>query len=106
MEKEPMRVSVMGMAWYLEEDFEEIKRLMADGHTLHRTYAEWLRAATIGEENQRKAGAHVVRAVIRPQEFKLWCQSRGLNIDSKARMTFANFRAMEAAQKGELGKRH
>lgn len=102
MNKEPMHVSVIGMAWYLEEDFEQIKRLMADGHTLHRTYAEWLKAATFGEEQQRRAGGVVVRAIIRPQEFKDWCQSRGLNIDSKARMAFANHCANEAIQKGEL----
>ncbi|BCX53721.1 hypothetical protein CTYAZ2_33010 [Comamonas testosteroni] len=103
MKQEPLQISVIGMVWYLEEDFEEIKRLMADSHTLHRTYAEWLQAATFGEEQQRKSGARVIRAVLRPQEFKLWCQSRGLNIDSKARNAFANHRAMEAIQKGELG---
>ncbi len=96
-------VLVVGMAWYLEEDFEEVKGVMADGHTLHRTYAEWLKAASRGEEHQRSAGHFVVRAIIRPQEFKQWCQSRGLNIDSKARTAFANERAMEAATKGELG---
>ncbi len=102
MNPEQMRVSVIGMAWYLEEDFEEIKRLMSDGHTLHRTYAEWLKAATTGEEHQRRAGCTVVRAIIRPAEFKQWCQSRGLNLDSKARMAFANHCAMEVAKKGYL----
>ena len=102
MKQEPLQISVIGMVWYLEEDFEEIKRLMTDSHTLHRTHAEWLRAATLGEEQQRRSGAHVIRAVVRPQEFKHWCQSRGLNLDSKARNAFANHRAMEAAQKGEL----
>lgn len=102
MKTEQMRVSVIGMTWYLEEDFEEIKRLMTDGHTLHRTYSEWLKAATTGEEQQRRTGITVVRAIIRPTEFKQWCQSQGLNLDSKARMAFANHYARQAAEKGEL----
>lgn len=102
MNKDTKPVLVIGMSWYLEEDFEEIKRVMTDSHTLHRTYAEWFKAATTGEEHQRRAGQHVIRAIIRPQAFKQWCEQRGLNIDSKARMAFANEKAMEAATKGEL----
>lgn len=102
MENNSVPVLVVGMAWYLEEDFKEIKRLMADAHTLHDTHAQWLLAASAGEEQYRRAGRHVVRAVIRPQEFKHWCQVRNLKIDAQARMAFANFRAKEAADKGEL----
>ncbi len=96
------QVQVLGMVWYLEEDFQEAKQLMADSHTLHDTYTQWHKAATAGEQHSRAAGIHVVRAIIKPAEFKQWCEQRGLNIDSKARNAFANHIAMQAVQKGDL----
>lgn len=99
-------IMVLGMTWYEEQDFQEIKRLMADGHTLHRTYAEWFHAASIGEKQQIAAGRHVVRAVIKPAEFKQWCQERGLNLDSNARTAFGNWVARQHIQDANEGNLH
>lgn len=85
-----MPISATGMVWYLPEDFEQIKALMEDGHTLHRTYADWQSAAELGEQSFRAKGGRVYRAVVRPAAFKVWCESRGLKIDAKARNQFAS----------------
>jgi hypothetical protein len=83
-------INAIGMVWYLAEDFGEIKALMEDGHRLHRTYAEWQRAAEQGEQAMRTKGVRVYRAMLRPAPFKAWCVARGLNVDAKARNQFAS----------------
>lgn len=88
------------MVWYLAEDFEQIKALMKDGHALHRTHAEWQRAAEQGEQRARAQGVRVYRAIVRPAAFKFWCEARGLDIDAKARNTFANEVAMQEYSAG------
>lgn len=98
MNNESITVQVLGMAWYEEQDFQEIKRLMADGHTLHTTYGDWLRSASTLERRFLNEGKHVVRAVIKPTEFKQWCQERRLNLDSNARTAFSNWVAMQHIQ--------
>lgn len=94
-------IAATGMVWYLAEDFDEIKALMQDPHTLHRTHAEWQRAAEKGEQSFCANGGRVYRAVLRPAPFKAWCNARGLNIDAKARNQFA---AEFAAQEYRAGR--
>lgn len=95
-----LAIQATGMVWYLPEDFEQIKTLMKDGHTLHRTHAEWQRAAENGERLMRAKGVRVYRAIIRPAEFQAWCEARSLDIDSHARQAFANWFAANEYREG------
>lgn len=90
----------IGMAWYLPEDFEQIKALMKDGHTLHRTHAEWQRAAEQGEQRLRAQGVRVYRAVVRPAAFGDWCGARGLDVDANGRQQFASWFAANEYRAG------
>lgn len=93
-------IQAVGMVWYLAEDFDEIKTLMQDSHTLHRTHAEWQRAAENGEKKFRANGGRVYRAILRPAEFKTWCNAKGLNIDANARNQFASEFALQEYRAG------
>lgn len=94
------QVHAAGMVWYLAEDFDEIKALMEDAHTLHRTYTEWLQAAERGEQAQVAKGLRVYRAVIRPDEFRDWCRTRSLKVDAKARQQYASWFAAKEYSEG------
>ena len=93
--------STVGLPWFREEEFDEIKRSMADGDTAFTTYSDWLEAARRSEHHQLRAGHRLVRATIRPQAFQAWCQSRDLALDAASRKLFANWYAQEAVAKGE-----
>jgi hypothetical protein len=94
MESAP--ANAIGMVWYLAEDFDEIQAMMGDGHGLHRTYAEWKTAAEAGEKRVSTNGGRVYRAIIRPAEFRAWCEARGVKLDANARNDFASqFAAQE-----------
>ena len=86
-----------GMVWYKPEHYSAIIRIMADGNQLPRTFHEWRMKAETGEKKRRRLGEIVVRAFIDPETFPDWCLARGLNVDAKARVTFANEIAEETA---------
>ena len=89
--------SVIGLSWYRAEDYDAILGIMSDSNKLPDTFGEWLLKAENGEKELTATGHIVVRAVIDPKTFPDWCRSRSLNIDSKARMEYANLVAKERA---------
>lgn len=86
---------IVGLAWYRAEEYSAIRRIMADGHKFAGTFNEWRRIAEGIEQNLRRDGQTVVRAIIDPKTFPEWCRARGLNVDAQARMDFANAIAYE-----------
>lgn len=85
-----MKVSVVGIPWYREEDFPVLRAMFADGDRLHKTYHEWLQAATQLEVGFRERKMFAVRALITPNEFRAWCEARGLGLNAHARTEYAN----------------
>jgi hypothetical protein len=81
----------IGIAWYLPEDYDAIRRIMADRDQIPDSFIEWRDKAQRFEEEKRREGHIVVRALIDPETFPDWCRSRGLNVDAQARMAYANF---------------
>lgn len=95
------QVQIAGMAWYMREDYAALLGVMVDGHVLPRSYDDWLKKAEEAERQFKARGIRIVRVVIDPKAFPIWCQARGLDIDAKARMAFANDEA--ARQAGAIG---
>lgn len=83
-------VRALGMAWYTSQDYRRILEIMEDAEKLPTTYDKWCQLAERGEREAKRAGHIVIRAIIDPQEFRVWAHARGLNIDAKARVAFAN----------------
>ena len=81
-------VRAMGIAWYREEDWDAIKRVMVDSDKLHARYEDWLKVAEKLFNDSRQGGRIVERAYIDPAEFAGWCALRGLNVDAQARQKF------------------
>ena len=105
---ESARVEAVGMVWYQREHYSAILGIMADRDQLPASFHVWLMKAETGEKKYRREGKIVVRAFIDPETFPDWCRTRGLNIDAKARMEFANFVAYDTVQRrhAETGIKH
>ena len=93
-------VQATGMVWYLPEDFAEIKAMMVDGHVLHATHAKWQSAAENGERTLSAQGVRIYRAILRPADFKAWCERNNLKPDASARNKFASEFAYREVQAG------
>lgn len=87
MKQTPIRA--LGMVWYSEEHFAEVKAMMKDGHLLPRTYLQWQDKAEQGERKFRREGALVVRAHLVPDAFRQYCLRHGLDLDAQGRSHFA-----------------
>ena len=101
-----MQVSAMGIGWYEREDYPRILKVMEDGHTLPRTYDDFLKRAELGERALKSQGHVVVRAVIKSDDFVIWCRDRGLKVDSEARKRFGNEVAYAEVMKRQGGAKH
>lgn len=86
---ETKTIEAIGMVWYKAETYDACMRIMEDRAKLHTLYHLWRMDAETGEKRLRRQGKTVVRAFINPETFSDWCQTRGLNIDAKARNQFA-----------------
>jgi hypothetical protein len=75
----------------IREAFRYFWPIMADADRLPKTFASWLEKADRAEREFKRRG-DVVRAIIDPDNFPAWCQSRGLKrLDAQARTLFANY---------------
>lgn len=93
-------VLIVGMAWYRQEEYDAIRRIMADGLKLPPSFHVWRMNAETGEKKLRREGKTVVRVRIDPETFADWCRARGLNVDAKARIEFAASVAHDYAVNG------
>jgi hypothetical protein len=84
----PQPISSLGIGWYSREDYPRILQIMEDVHVLPPTYEVWREKAEDLESRAKSLGATVVRAIIKPNEFVVWCASHGMKVDAKARTAF------------------
>lgn len=91
-----MQTRIAGIAWFDSATYPQAVAVMDDRDRFPDTHAKWLVQAQQIEQQHLNAGISVVRAIIDPEHFKAWCHDRGLNVDSKGRVAFANFIAMQS----------
>ena len=82
---------VFGMAWYLPGDYGQARAMMEDADALPDTFAEWLKAAEDAERQAQGLGHTVVRAILDPFEFSIWCRDNGVAPDENGRAKFASW---------------
>lgn len=84
------QVKYVGMPWYRRADYEKLLSIFSDNHVLPETFEKWLQKAEDGFDDFTRQGLIVEKVYIDPDTFPAWCRARGLNIDAKARVEFAN----------------
>jgi hypothetical protein len=90
MARPPDPAPIMGIVWYLKEDYPAVLRLMADAASLPPTFEKWQYVAQRAERDLRAQGVTTVRAILDPATFPEWCRRHGEKVDAKGRMAFAN----------------
>lgn len=91
------KLAAIGMVWYEASDYPEILRIMADGNLMPTSHADWQRKAEQQEQTIKNQGYRVIRAVVKPKDFRVWCMARGHNVDAQGRIAFANEQAARQA---------
>jgi hypothetical protein len=85
--KRPVPVA---LPWYDRRDYAALLAMFVDPENLPDNFDAWLKHAENVERQLQAAGFTVVRMSIRPKPFAAWCETRGIPLDQRARLSFAN----------------
>lgn len=97
-----MKIAATGLAWYLEEQWDEIRKYCTDRDIMANTYDEWLKGAYNSIEQMKKRGIKLYKVVIEIDEFKKYCQEKHLEPNGKARTEFTNYNVYHQHKNGNL----
>ena len=87
--KKQMRASVVGVAWYSdEESWREIRSTATDAELLEASFDDWVSMANKAIEEIEASGATVVRHPLVPSEFLVWCHELGKENNAASRSEF------------------
>ena len=84
MEKE----SIIGIAWFNENDWDEWKRISVD--EIEDKYADWLVEASLYKIKLESEGFTVKQVNITPSNFKIWCKKNLKKINSASRSHYVS----------------
>lgn len=71
--KNKARSTVVGVAWYTEENWGKVKAAAADPERFEETYAQWHAIAIEVVAELKKAGVNAVQFFVLPSELLAWC---------------------------------
>jgi len=86
-----MSPGISGLPWFSEDDYQQVRSIMADASSLPEDYKLWLHGAETAERDLREQGHHPIRIAIVGDDFVEWCSKRSLRLDADARREFARF---------------
>lgn len=84
-----MKKNVLGVPWFQRKDYARILEVMADAHSLPRSFNAWQVHAEKVCRDVARLGSEAFPVVIEPEQFLEWCRSRDIRPDGKARAEFA-----------------
>ena len=67
----------LALPWFRSGDYDEIRRIMSDGHKMANSYEVWLKDAEAESKRAESHGMLVERVMIEPYEFEVWCAANG-----------------------------
>lgn len=83
--------SVVGVAWYSEQDWTRLRLVCSDPDEMDDSYAEWRAAAEKTIRDLAKLGSPAERVDVDIDEFLRWCRLHGRKTDKAARTEFAAY---------------
>lgn len=90
------KTKVIGLPWFSEPDFTQVRASMLDGGKLPKAWRDWRSTAEKLEQKFQMDDCLVVRAPITQPAFSNWCRANGEHVDAKGRMAFANWFAKDS----------
>ena len=80
--------SIIGIAWFNENDWEEWKKLSED--KLEDNYENWLIEASLAKSKFEKEGYSISKVNITPKNFLSWCNKNSKKLDSSSRSQYVS----------------
>ena len=87
---------VIGVTWYTEETWGEVKASAADPECFEDSFAKWKAMAVAARRNFQRSGILALECQIVPEEFFAWCAENKHENNAAARADFVSV-ALSAA---------
>jgi hypothetical protein len=86
-----MALERIGVPWFPQDGFEELRAAMADRDAIPETYAEWLQLARGGFKRLKREhpAIRVDKVLLAKEPFLAFCRERGLMPDTRGRAEYA-----------------
>lgn len=98
MPKKGNSQTVIGLAWYREEEWDRLKAVAADPNHLEDTWSDWRRVVSKGLEELVAEGHLFERVDVAVDELVAWCKGEGRPVDSKARAAYVAHKLRQTEQ--------
>lgn len=80
--------SVIGIAWFDENDWEEWKKISDD--KIEEKYEDWLIEAALAKLKYEDEGFVIKEVKITPGRFKKWCKRNNKKLNSSSRSEYVS----------------
>ena len=84
---------VYALAWFQPKEWQVLKETVDDPDSLDDSYDEWRKQANSAIREFHSRGNKVKKVSIKVSELLMWCESKGIKPNSKARAEFTAFKA-------------
>lgn len=76
---------VIGVTWYTEETWAQVKATAVDPECFEDTFAKWKAMAVAARRNFQRSGVLALECQIVPEEFFAWCAQNNQENNSTSR---------------------
>lgn len=83
---------VVGVTWYTEETWAQVKATAVDPDCFEASFAEWKAMAVAARRQFQRSGVLALEYKIVPEEFAAWCAENGQENNSTARAEYVSER--------------
>jgi hypothetical protein len=88
---------MIGLTWYTEETWGEVKATASDPECFEDSFAKWTAMAVSARREFQRSGVRAIECHIVPREFFAWCALNSQENNATARAEFVSEK-LSAAQ--------
>lgn len=88
--KKRSQALLIGLTWYTEESWAEVKSTATDPECFEATFPQWKAMAVKAQREFLRSGVHAIECQISPQEFAAWCALNGQENNATARAEYVS----------------
>ena len=81
---------VIGLTWYTEETWAQVKATATDPECFEASFAKWKAMAVAARREFQRSGVMALECRIDPQEFFAWCEQHQQENNSTSRGEFVS----------------
>jgi hypothetical protein len=89
---------LIGVTWYTEETWTQVKATASDPECFEDTFAKWEAMAIKARREFQRSGVRAIECQIVPEEFFEWCTLNIQENNSTSRAEFVSVKLREALE--------